>query len=146
MKYAFRISVFAIALVAGLFLVNAQEKGMTKKAAKKTEAVKPAHTMTGYLVDKMCGSGMAKKDAKTAMEKAKNHAVSCALEDNCSASGFGLVMDGKFYKFDAKGDNTKAKDNVLVEVAGTHSGEILKVASISPGKEEAKKTEMKKSG
>ncbi|HTR81573.1 MAG TPA: hypothetical protein VMM58_08075 [Bacteroidota bacterium] len=110
------------------------------------------HSMTGYLVDKMCATGMAKKDSAEAMAKAEKHTKSCALEDECQASGYGLMSEGKWYKFDDKGDKlalewlnkTTEKNHLLVEVTGTHDGDIFKVKSLKGLKAAGSEMEMKK--
>ena len=97
-----------------------------------------ATTMKGYIVDEMCGKDMAGKS--DAMTKASKHPASCALKSSCSESGYGLVSDGKWYKFDDNG-NTEAKalleksknkkgGTKMVEVTGTRDGDNLAVTSI----------------
>jgi hypothetical protein len=115
-----------------------------------------SHSMKGYLVDKMCATGMAKKAPEEAMAKAAKHTKSCALEESCMESGFGLISEGKWYKFDDAGDKlalawlkkTDKKNDLMVEVSGTHDGDILKVASLkevkASSKKELKHEEMKK--
>jgi len=94
----------------------------------------------GYLVDKMCATGFTKSgDIKKATEKAKKHTKECALEENCKASGYGLIMDGKFHKFDESGDKlavsylmkTKRESNLVVQVKGTMDGDNINVASLN---------------
>jgi hypothetical protein len=137
---------FLSLLMTGAFNVSAQEttaKPMTHK-----------HTMKGYLVDKMCATGMAKKAPDEAMAKAAKHTKSCALEESCMESGFGLMSDGKWYKFDDAGDKkalawlnkTDKKNELMVEVTGTHDGDIFKVVSLKEAKsiDTKKKMEPKK--
>ena len=107
--------------------------------AKKSEA-KPSETKTatlhGYIVDAMCAQGMAKK-AKPA-EKAAGHTKSCALEDNCAASGYGVFSGSDWVKFDAAGDKlakeliekSSKEKGIMVDVTGTHDGDKFAVASI----------------
>jgi len=61
-------------------------------------------TLKGYVVDQMCAAKMAMKD--NAMEKAEGHSKDCALDDHCSASGYGIFSGGKYYKFDENGSKT----------------------------------------
>src|SRR5438105_8922312 len=76
-------------------------------------------TLTGYLVDKACSAGQAKKENPGA-----EHSRKCALMENCAASGFGVFADGKFYEFDKKGidlakelfQNTKKEKGIKVTV------------------------------
>lgn len=112
----------------------------TSKAADKKEPASPgskqAVILQGYVVDAMCAKNMANKP--TTMEKAASHSKSCALEDDCSAAGYGLFSEGKWYKFDAAGDTkakamiekTKKKDHIMAQVKGTLDGESFAVASL----------------
>ena len=110
-----------------------------------------SHSMKGYLVDKMCATGMAKKAPEEAMAKAAKHTKSCALEESCMESGFGLISEGKWYKFDDAGDKlaiawlkkTDKKNDLMVEVRGTHDGDVLNVASLKEVKASTMKKEMK---
>ena len=61
-------------------------------------------TLKGYVVDQMCAGKMAMKE--NAMEKAEGHTKDCALDDHCSASGYGIFSGGKYYKFDENGSKT----------------------------------------
>jgi hypothetical protein len=61
-------------------------------------------TLKGYVVDQMCGGKMAAKE--NAQSKAEGHSKDCALDEHCSASGYGIMSDGKYYKFDEKGSAT----------------------------------------
>lgn len=150
-----KLTLVATVIVAILFASTpllAQEKKMEKKDGmmekkdgmmEKKDMGDKMMSMTwkGFLVDKMCGSGMAKKAKDEAMSKAMKHTVSCALEEGCMESGYGLLIDGKYHKFDEAGDKMAVdylkkatfKDNILVEVSGSHEGEIIKVKSIAAG-------------
>lgn len=136
-----RIAVVAFALLFATFSLMAQ--GKTEKKEATGEKV-----FKGYLADKMCGTGFTKTgDAKLATTKAKKHTKDCALEDNCKASGYGLVIGGKYHKFDANGDKlaldylntTKKETDLWVEVKGTADGDGINVAAISDVKTSAKK-------
>lgn len=119
-----------------------------------TSAAQDEKMITGYLVDKMCASGMVKNSPAVAMEKAAKHTRSCAMEKDCAAAGYGVVTDdGKWTKFDAKGNDlaadflkhTKQKDHLLVSVTGTTKGDVFAVNSLK-GAKPAQKKEMKKDG
>ncbi len=115
----------AIALVfalTGLFTNTVDAK--TKPVAK---------SWTGVLIDKMCSKKMTGDMAKCSM-----HTKMCASEEMCAKSGYGLMVDGKYYKFDKKGDQlataylkqtTKEKD-MQIEVTGKMSGSMIKVTDI----------------
>jgi hypothetical protein len=122
-------------------------------AQDKTEKkeTKSSHTMTGYLVDKMCGAKMSKLDQEKATEKAMKHSKDCALEDVCKEGGYGLMSNGKFFKFDENGDRlaseyfdkTKKEKDFLVDVRGSMDGDMMKVESIKDVKGNEKTMEKK---
>lgn len=123
-----------------LLFVTSSLVAQAKKETKETTGEK---SYKGYLADKMCGSGFTKSgDAKTASTKAKKHTKDCALEDNCKASGYGLIIGAKFHKFNDAGDKlaleylnkTKRENNLVVEVKGTMDGDNLNVVSLKDGK------------
>ncbi|MGA9406613.1 MAG: hypothetical protein WBW71_05720 [Bacteroidota bacterium] len=132
------LSLFFLASIS-LFAQDKMEKGSS-------------HTMKGYLVDKMCAIGMAKKSPEEAMAKAAKHTKSCALEESCQESGYGLMSAGVWYKFDDNGDKqalallqkTQKKNDITVAVTGTRDGDIFKVTSIKEIKSLGSKKGMKK--
>src|SRR4051794_25189547 len=73
----------------------------------------------GTLIDQMCGASSSQADADT-------HTRDCALMEHCLASGYGVVVDGKFHKFDAAGSkqaeailrSTKKADHITATVEG----------------------------
>jgi hypothetical protein len=89
-------------------------------------------TLTGHLVDQMCGGDL--KDAA----KAADHSKECALMDHCASSGYGIFADGKYVKFDAEGskkakalvEKTKKEKNITIVAEGTLDGDTLTVASL----------------
>jgi hypothetical protein len=137
---------FAFLFLFACSFVAAQE---SKQAEKKE--TKGTHTMTGYLIDKMCGVKMAKLDAEKSEQKATKHSKDCALEDACKESGFGILSGGKYTKFDENGDklasdylnNSKKEKEFLVDVRGTMDGDMMKVESIKDVKGKVKKIEKK---
>ena len=88
-------------LLVSLFFLTSISLLAQEKMDKST-----SHTMKGYLVDCACGSGMGKKAPDEAMAAAAKHEKSCALKESCQDSGFGLMSEGVFYKFDDKGSKT----------------------------------------
>jgi hypothetical protein len=113
-------------------------------------------TIKGYLMDDMCATMAVSKGPKIAMEKAAKHSRSCALEDDCQASGFGVMSEGKFIKFNEKGDKdalallkkTKTQNHIMVEVMGMNGKDTFEVSSIkeiadnSATMDNAKKSDM----
>jgi hypothetical protein len=132
--------------------IQKQEKREVKETKGMSETKAAAPSWTGYLVDKMCGARYVKGDATAAAEKGMKHSKACALDEDCAASGFGIIMDGKYIKFDEAGDKIAAdylnksdkKSNFLVEVSGSKDGDMLKVKSLADAKMDTKKDEMKK--
>lgn len=90
-------------------------------------------TKTGFLIDAMCGEMNAKN-----AEQAANHKVACALMPSCASSGFGIVSEGGFYKFDASGDEkaaqiakgTQKMERLEVKVTGDFQEDSVKVSKI----------------
>ena len=129
------MKVLTCSLFALFVLVSFSAQAQTKKETSKA--------ITGYLVDKMCGSTMAKKSADKAMESAAKHTKQCAMEEGCAESGYGLMMNGKWMAFDETGNKkaaeylkkTKATDHLLVAVSGTQMKDKIAVASIKEAKE-----------
>ena len=94
---------------------------------------------TGVLMDAACGARVAAN-----VEKAAKHTVACALMESCKASGFGLVLEGRFLKFDPAGDEqalklleaAKVRENFRVEVTGEFAEDDVKVSAMKPAKRE----------
>jgi hypothetical protein len=92
--------------------------------------------LKGYLVDADCAKTMVTKD--NPMEKAAAHTRECALMEGCAASGYGIVTEGKFLKFDVKGsrrakeliEKSSRKDHLYSEVRGVKKGDGVTVTSI----------------
>ena len=90
--------------------------------------------LSGYVVDVMCFTEHAKDAADDAKKAAAEHTRDCALMEECVKSGYGVYADGKWYPFDAKGnelakamfEKAKRKDNIKATVEGmNHDGKIL---------------------
>ena len=133
------------ATIAFVFLLATAS--LMAQGSKKETTTSTDKTYTGYVADKMCATGWVKSgDLKKITAKAMKHSRGCALEDDCQASGYGLVIDGKFYKFDEKGDKiaqeffekSKKKNDFLVDVKGSMEQERINVISIADAKLEKK--------
>lgn len=131
-----------IAMVTVLCFAAMPAFAQGAKSAKKEE--KTEGKWHGYIVDAMCARTMVKKG--NPMERAAKHTRDCALEDECASSGYGLLYDGKYYKFDEAGDK-KAKDvieksstekGMMVDVTGKMEGDRIMVASIAEMKMDGK--------
>jgi hypothetical protein len=118
MKKQAIILIALAALVIAVSIVQAQEK------------VK----LSGYVVDVMCFAEHAKDAADAAKKAAAEHTKECTLMEECVKSGYGIYADGKWYPFDAKGnelakamfEKTKKNDNIKATVEGMkQEGKIL---------------------
>ena len=90
--------------------------------------------LTGYMVDVKCAIEHAKGKPEEDMKFAAEHTKDCALMEECLKSGYGIFSDGKWYPFDAKGNelakallkNTQKEDHIKVTVKGINrDGKIL---------------------
>ncbi|MFA6540109.1 MAG: hypothetical protein WCT99_00760 [Bacteroidota bacterium] len=130
------MKVVSFSLIALLFIVSMSSEAQPKK--KQSPEV-----MKGYLVDKMCGSMMAKKSSEKAMAAAAKHTRVCATEEGCAASGYGIMMNGKWTAFDDAGNkkaaeylkHLKAADHIYIGVTGKVAGGKLAVTSLQEAKE-----------
>lgn len=85
----------------------------------------------GILIDAVCGTRLAGSS-----EDAKAHEVACSLKEECASAGFGVLVDGKFYKFDDMGDKLAAailkatgrKSNLRVRVDAHFDREVISPA------------------
>jgi type 1 fimbria pilin len=93
-------------------------------------------TLNGYVIDAMCGAAWAKK--ANGAEKAIKHTKACALNEHCSAAGYGMFSEGAWVKFDTVGDQqakaaiqkSKKERGHYFEVKGSWRGSILQVVSM----------------
>ncbi|HEY3132752.1 MAG TPA: hypothetical protein VGL91_25095, partial [Acidobacteriota bacterium] len=84
---------------------------------------------SGTLMDKTCSS------SASSPEKVAKHTKECALMESCVPDGYGIVVDGKFIKFDENGDKlasqwlakTDKLRDLKIEVTGTMKGDVLVV-------------------
>ena len=90
--------------------------------------------LTGYVVDVVCFADHVKDSSEAATKVAAEHTKECALMEDCVKSGYGIYADGKWYPFDAKGnelakavfEKTGKKDHIKMTVEGMkHEGKIL---------------------
>src|SRR5262245_50191881 len=113
-----------------IILIALAALAITASTASAHEKVK----LSGYVVDVMCFAEHAKDATNVAKKAAAEHTRDCALMEECVKSGYGIYADGKWYPFDAKGnelakamfEKTKKKDNIKVTVEGMkHDGKLL---------------------
>ncbi len=100
-------------------------------------------TYSGILMDKACATkehtaGGKQVAAFTDAKKVAEHTSECAQMPPCVASGYGIVTDGKFLKFDKKGDElaekwldkSKTEKNLKITVTGQEENGELKVTRL----------------
>jgi hypothetical protein len=93
-------------------------------------------TLSGYIVDAMCGNAIAKKSDP--MKKASRHTRVCALAEACAAEGYGIFTDGKWILFDEAGNalanaalkKDERKQQLYFRVQGKHKGDRFAVTAI----------------
>ncbi len=93
-------------------------------------------TLRGYVMDASCGAALSGKP--NAEARAARHTKACALMEDCAASGYGVMVEGKWVKFDARGDTlamkaitaSKKERGHYFEVKGVMRGEKLAVLSL----------------
>ena len=89
-------------------------------------------TWSGTLIDKHCGSHMA-------ADKLAAHEKACAMKCAKDGKDLGMVVDGKWYAFDKKGEKlgwsilkkSKADANIQVNVEGKLKGDKITVTKMS---------------
>jgi hypothetical protein len=126
-----------VLLITSLIICSMSVSAQTQKEKPKSSIMK------GYLMDKMCGSPLSAKSPVDAMAKASKHTRECALEEGCAASGYGLIMNGKWIPFDEAGskkaaeylNKTKAVNHLYVSVSGKFADDKISVLSIKELKE-----------
>ena len=92
-----------ISLLAGIVALGA----FAFNNARGADADDKGKSVTGVLIDQMCGEKQMSKDDPQA--SAAKHPKSCAMKESCAESGFAVISGKKMYKFDDKG-NQLAKD------------------------------------
>ena len=85
----------------------------------------------GVLVDAMCGTQLAHQSSDAA-----KHKIACALHGK--DAGFGIIAEGKFFRFDESGNKqallllkaTEKESNLRVRVGGHFVGDLIGVTEI----------------
>jgi hypothetical protein len=98
-------------------------------------AVSAHERKVGLLIDTECGKRLADSP-----EQAAAHQVSCSLKEECARTGYGVIVDGKFYKFDKMGNKlatvilktTQKKAGVRVRVDGHFDSYVISPTVLEP--------------
>ena len=131
------MKLLSVLLITLLIVCSMSVSAQTQKEKPKSNIMK------GYLMDKMCGSPLSAKSPEEAMAKASKHTKVCAMEEGCAASGYGLIMNGKWIPFDEAGSKkaeeylkkTKAVNHIYVSVSGKIKDDKISVLSIKETKD-----------
>ena len=94
--------------------------------------------MVGVIVDKNCATGKVPKQGGDLQTAAANESKGCILMASCVNSGLGLYSGGKYYLFDAKGnelgkaalEKSKKDKGAKFKVTGKVTGNKVAVTAI----------------
>jgi hypothetical protein len=95
--------------------------------------------LEGIIVDKNCATGKVPKQGGDLQTAAANETKGCILMASCVNSGLGVYSGGKYYQFDAKGnelgkaalEKSKKDKGAKFKVTGKVSGDKIAVESIT---------------
>jgi hypothetical protein len=96
-------------------------------------------TLEGVIVDKNCATGKVPKQGGDLQTAAANESKGCILMPSCVNSGLGVYSGGKYYLFDAKGnelakaalEKSKKDKGAKFKVTGKVTGDKMAVESIT---------------
>src|SRR5262245_40656624 len=96
-------------------------------------------TLEGVIVDKNCATGKVPKQGGDVQTAAANESKGCILMASCVNSGLGVYSGGKYYLFDAKGnelakaalEKSKKDKGAKFKVTGKVTGDKMAVESIT---------------
>jgi hypothetical protein len=118
-----KITTFVLAIAVGLLLLGNSATAKDKPTAG---------TWSGTLIDNHCAAKEASNPS--------SHEKSCTMKCAANGKGLGMIVDGKFYAFDAKGEKlgwsilkkSKASNDIEVTVTGKLSGDKISVMKMMP--------------
>src|SRR5215475_7045264 len=95
-------------------------------------------SMVGVTVDKNCATGKVPKQGGDLQTAAANESKGCILMPSCVNSGLGVYSGGKYYEFDAKGnelgkaalEKSKKDKGAKFKVTGKVTGNKIEVKAI----------------
>jgi hypothetical protein len=94
--------------------------------------------LEGVIVDKNCATGKVPKQGGDLQTAAANETKGCILMPSCVNSGLGVYSGGKYYQFDAKGnelgkaalEKSKKDKGAKFKVTGKVTGNTIAVTGI----------------
>jgi hypothetical protein len=95
-------------------------------------------SMVGVIVDKNCATGKVPKQGGDLQTAAANESKGCILMPSCVKSGLGVYSGGKYYEFDAKGnelakaalEKSKKDKGAKFKITGKVTGDKMSVDNI----------------
>ena len=119
-----KLTSLILAFAVGLLMVTGSVSAKDKPTAG---------TWSGTLIDKHCG-------AKATAADVSAHEKACTMKCAANGKGLGMIVDGKWYSFDTKGEklgwsilkSSKATGNVQVTVNGKITGDEIFVTKMMP--------------
>jgi hypothetical protein len=95
-------------------------------------------SLVGVIVDKACATGKVAKQGGDLQTAAANESKGCILMPSCAKSGLGVYSGGKYYEFDAKGnelakaalEKSKKDKGATFKVTGKVTGDKVAVTGI----------------
>jgi hypothetical protein len=95
--------------------------------------------LEGVIVDKNCATGKVPKQGGDLQTAAANESKGCILMTSCLKSGLGVYSGGKYYEFDAKGnelgkaalEKSKKDKGAKFKITGNVTGDKIAVESIT---------------
>jgi hypothetical protein len=95
--------------------------------------------LEGIIVDKNCATGKVPKQGGDLQTAAANETKGCILMPSCVNSGLGVYSGGKYYQFDAKGnelgkaalEKSKKDKGAKFKVTGKVTGDRIAVENIT---------------
>jgi hypothetical protein len=94
--------------------------------------------LEGVIVDKNCATGKVPKQGGDLQTAAANESKGCILMASCLNSGLGVYSGGKYYEFDAKGnelgkaalEKSKKDKGAKFKITGKVTGNKIAVTGI----------------
>jgi hypothetical protein len=124
----------AILVLGGTIGLAQDHSGHNHAQPARADAPGDTERFEGYVLDKHCATG----DGEKLSDAAKSHARACLVKRLCARSGYGLVVDGKWYAFDARGSAQAARlirtanfaEHEKWEVRGWKKDDVIRVSRL----------------
>jgi hypothetical protein len=123
-----------LALTCTIAMARAQQHGDHHGSQGQSSQRDDAERFEGYVLDRHC----AKAEGEALSDAGKSHTRACLIKGQCSRSGYGLVVDGKWYAFDRRGSAQAARlirtpffaQHEKWDVTGTKKDGVITVSTL----------------